>query len=51
LNHHSWAKKDVIFSKDDIFIGRFSKEETPFRVLISKNKYNPRQLQDDIFKH
>jgi hypothetical protein len=36
--------KDVIFSKDYIFIGRFSKEVTPFCALISKDNYNPKQL-------
>jgi hypothetical protein len=44
MPHRIWAKKDVIFSKDYIFIGYFSKEETPFKGLISQDKYSPKQL-------
>jgi hypothetical protein len=34
--HHSWAKKEVIFSKDYIFIG--------IVCCFSTYKHNPKQL-------
>jgi hypothetical protein len=40
------ARKDVIFSKDYIFIACLAKKITPLQVVdFQQYKYNPKQLQ------